>query len=122
MLIESSVDLFVGKYLYLTGNAQTVAAGHAGGYAVGLMGLGYEFPLSPRWSASVEGMLGAAGGGGIDTRGGLVGAAKIELDYTINDKMAISAGIGTMRTLRGSGGAKPLTFHLGLKTKFTTFH
>lgn len=122
VLIDTSVDLFVGKHLYLTGNAQTVAAGHAGGYAVGLMGLGYEFPLNPRWTVSVEGMLGAAGGGGIATNGGLVGAAKIELDYAINDKMAISAGVGTMQTLRGNGGAKPVTFHLGLKTKFTTFH
>lgn len=121
-LVETSVDLFVGKHLYLTGNAQTVAGGHAGGYAIGLMGLGYEFPLSKRWNVSVEGMLGAAGGGGIDTGGGLVAAAKLELDYAINDKVALSAGIGKMETLRGNGGAKPVTFHLGLKTRFTTFH
>ncbi len=121
-LIETSVDLFVGKHLYLTGNAQTVAGGHAGGYAIGLMGLGYEFPLGNRLSASVEGMLGAAGGGGVDTGGGLVAAAKLELDYAINDKVALSAGIGKMETLRGNGGAKPVTFHLGLKTRFTTFH
>ncbi len=122
LLIESSVDLFVGKHLYLTGNAQTVAGGHAGGYAIGLMGMGYEFPLNDRWTVSVEGMLGAAGGGGIQTNGGLVAAAKLELDYAVNDKLAISAGIGKMQTLRGTGGAKPMTFHLGLKTRFTTFH
>lgn len=122
VLIESSADLFVGKHLYLTGNAQTVAGGHAGGYAIGLMGLGYEIPLSNRWTVSVEGMLGAAGGGGIQTNGGLVAAAKVELDYAINDKLAISAGVGKMETLRGVGGAKPVTFHLGLKTRFTTFH
>ena len=123
VLIESSADLFVGKHLYLTGNAQTVAGGHAGGYAIGLMGLGYEIPLNNRWTVSVEGMLGAAGGGGVDTKGGLVAAAKVEVDYAINDKLAISAGIGKMQTLRGGGGgAKPVTFHLGLKTRFTTFH
>lgn len=122
VLIESSADLFVGKHLYLTGNAQTVAGGHAGGYAIGLMGLGYEIPLDSRWTVSVEGMLGAAGGGGIDTNGGLVGAAKVELDYAIDDKLAISAGVGKMETLRGGSGAKPVTFHLGLKTRFTTFH
>lgn len=122
VLIESSIDLFVGKHLYLTGNAQTVAGGHAGGYAIGLMGMGYEFPLNDRWTVSVEGMLGAAGGGGIATNGGLVAAAKVELDYAINDKLAISAGVGKMQTLRGVGGAKPMTFHLGLKTRFTTFH
>jgi len=122
VLIESSADLFVGKHLYLTGNAQTVAGGHAGGYAIGLMGLGYELPLSNRWTMSVEGMLGAAGGGGIATNGGLVAMGKVELDYAVNDKLAISAGVGKMQTLRGSGGAKPVTLHLGLKTRFTTFH
>jgi len=122
VLVDTSVDLFVGKHLYLTGNAQTVAAGHAGGYAIGLMGMGYEFALDNRWTMSVEGMLGAAGGGGIATNGGLVGVAKMELDYAINDKLAISAGVGKMQTLRGTGGASPVTFHLGLKTRFTTFH
>lgn len=122
VLLETSIDLFIGKHLYLTGNAQTAAAGHAGGYQVGLMGLGYEFPLNKRWTVSVEGMLGAAGGAGIDTNGGLMAAGKLELDYALNDKLAISAGIGTLQTLRGVGGAKPTTFHLGLKSSFTTFH
>ena len=122
ILLETSVDLFVGKHLYLTGNAQTAAAGGAGGYQVGLMGLGYEFPLSKRWTVSAEAMVGAAGGAGIETRGGLMAAGKLELDYAFNDKISLSAGIGKLVTLRGGSGAKPVTLHLGIKTKFTTFH
>ncbi|MBV1863385.1 MAG: hypothetical protein KUG74_03025 [Rhodobacteraceae bacterium] len=78
--------------------------------------------MGERWTASIEGHLGAAGGGGIDTGGGLVAAGRLELDYALNDALAISAGVGKMQTLRGGGGAKPVTFHLGLKTAFTTFH
>ena len=122
VLVESSVDLFLSERVYFTGNAQTVAYGDAGGYAIGLLGLGYALPLGERWTASIEGHLGAAGGGGIDTGGGLVAAGRLELDYAINDTLAISAGVGKMQTLRGGGGAKPVTFHLGLKTAFTTFH
>lgn len=122
VLLETSIDLFLGKHLYLTGNAQTAGAGQAGGYQVGLMGLGYEFPLNNRWTISAEAMVGAAGGAGIDTRGGLMAAGKLELDYAFNDRLSLSAGIGKLSTIRDSGGAKPVTFHLGLKSRFTTFH
>lgn len=122
VLAESSIDLFLTDHLYFTGNAQTVAYGDAGGYAIGLLGLGYALPINDRWTVSLEGHLGAAGGGGIDTGGGLVAAARVELDYALNDNLALSLGVGKMQTLRGGGGAKPVTLHLGLKTAFTTFH
>ncbi len=122
MLLESSLDLFLTDRIYFTGNAQTVAQGDAGGYAIGLLGFGYALPLNKTWTVSLEGHVGAAGGGGVDTGGGLVGAARIEVDYALKQNMALSVGVGKMQSLRGSGGARPLTVHLGLKTAFTTFH
>ena len=101
---------------------EAAVQGDAGGYAVGLLGFGYAVPLNNTWTVSVEGHIGAAGGGGIDTGGGLVGAVRVELDYALKDNLAISAGVGTMQSLGGSGGARPLILHLGLKTAFTTFH
>ncbi len=120
VLIESALDLFLTDQIYFTGNAQTVAYGDAGGYAIGLLGLGYAIPLNKIWTVSVEGYVGAAGGGGVDTGGGLVGAARLELDYAVKENLAISTGIGMMQSF--NGGAQPLTLHLGLKTAFTTFH
>ena len=64
--------------------------------------------------------VGAAGGGGVDTGGGLVGAARVELDYNLSDTLSISAGLGRLQSLRG-GGARPVTLHLGFKTRFSTF-
>lgn len=122
VLTESSLDLFLTDQFYFTGNAQTVVHGEAGGYAIGLLGMGYAIPLNDYWTVSLEGHVGAAGGGGVDTGGGLVGAARVEVDYWLRDNFAISAGIGTMQSLRGDGGAKPLTLHLGMKTAFTSFH
>jgi hypothetical protein len=122
VLVESSLDLFLGERFYFTGNAQTAVLGDVGGYAIGLLGFGYAMPLGKTWTVSLEGQVGAAGGGGVDTGGGLVGAARVELDYALNDNLAISAGIGTMQSLRGGGGARPLTLHLGFKTAFTTYH
>jgi hypothetical protein len=120
-LFETSLDLFLTENAYFTGNAQTVVAGDAGGYAIGLLGLGYAMPLSDRWTLSVEGHMGAAGGGGVDTGGGLVGGARVEMDYHLTDTLSLSAGVGALRSLR-DGGARPVTFHLGIKTAFTTYH
>jgi hypothetical protein len=122
VLTESSLDLFLTDNFYFTGNAQTVVHGDAGGYAVGLLGMGYAIPLNDYWTVSLEGHFGAAGGGGVDTGGGLVAAARVEVDYWVRENFAISAGIGTMQSLRGSKGAKPVTLHLGVKTAFTSFH
>ncbi|MEP5761677.1 MAG: hypothetical protein ABJ327_20660 [Litoreibacter sp.] len=120
-LAETGLDLFLTERTYFTGNAQTVVTGDAGGYAVGLLGLGYAIPLNDTWTVSVEGYLGAAGGGGIDTGGGLMGGGRIELDYKLSDTLALSAGVGRLQSLR-DGGARPVTLHLGFKTSFTTFH
>ncbi len=119
LLIETSLDLFLTDRTYFTGNAQTVVAGDAGGYAIGQLGLGHEFPLTPRWTLAVEGFVGAAGGGGIDTGGGLSGGARMELDYALSERLKLSGGIGVMQS---RGGADPVTLHLGIKAPFTTFH
>ena len=121
VLAETALDLFLTDRTYFTGNAQTVMLGDAGGYAVGLLGLGYAMPIADKWTVSVEGYLGAAGGGGIDTGGGLMGGGRLELDYKLSDTLAISGGVGILKSLRG-GGAEPVTLHLGFKTSFTTFH
>lgn len=121
VLAETALDLFLTDRTYFTGNAQTVMLGDAGGYAVGLLGLGYALPVADKWTVSVEGYLGAAGGGGIDTGGGLMGGGRLELDYKLSDTLAVSGGVGILKSLRG-GGAEPVTLHLGFKTSFTTFH
>jgi len=121
-LIENSIDLFLTKKTYFIGNAQTVIAGDAGGYAIGLLGIGYAEPLNDYFTVAFEGKFGAAGGGGVDTNGGIVGAVNLELDYNIKDNLALSFGFGQMQNLHGKGGANPVTIHLGLKTKFVTYH
>lgn len=116
---ESSVDMFLTERLYLTGNAQTAMGGEVAGYAIGLLGLGYEMPLSPRWSASLEAHLGAAGGGGVNATGGLIGGLRGEVDYALRDNLRLSLGLGTLRALK-SGGLAPVVATVGLKIPFET--
>lgn len=116
---ESSVDYFLGQNLYVTGNAQTTLHGGAAGYAVGLLGLGYRFDLGQRWAMSLEGHLGAAGGGDVNTAGGIVGGLRAELDYHVTDTWAVSLGLGRLAALRGKGMSSNVAT-VGIKIPFTT--
>ena len=119
MMQESSIDLLLGDRLYLTGNAQTVLGGDAAGYAIGLVGAGYQFDLSPRVSLSAEAHFGAAGGGSVAASGGAIYSVRGEVDYRIDDRMSASIGVGAMGTLSG-GGMAPLFVTVGLKIPFET--
>lgn len=116
---ESSLDMMLGKHFYLTGNAQTSMDGGVAGYAIGLVGLGWTHQIAPRWDISFEGHVGAAGGGGVNTEGGLIAGPRAEFDFALNDSVKLSLGIGQLRTLKG-GGMAPVVVQLGLKLPFST--
>ncbi|MFT6450978.1 MAG: hypothetical protein ACJA06_000458 [Halocynthiibacter sp.] len=122
VLIETNIDIFLTERLYFMGSAQTVMLGDAGGYAVGLMGAGYELPLSRNWYLSGELHVGAAGGGGVQTLGGLMAGGRLELDYALPSGVRISGGIGYLQTIKSGVGAKPITVQLGLKLPFKTHY
>ena len=119
LMQETSLDMLLNDHVYLTGNAQTVLDGDAGGYAVGLLGVGYQFPLADDWQLSFEGHVGAAGGGGVETKGGIVGSIRAELDYRLSDRWGLSAAVGKMQTYN-AGGMAPTFVQIGLKTPFRT--
>lgn len=116
---ETAFDYFLGQRTYVTGTALTAVGDGVAGYALGMVGFGYEMPLGDRWSLSLEASLGAAGGGGVNTAGGIVGGVRAELDYRVGADWRLSMGVGQMATLRG-GGMRPATLSLGVKIPFTT--
>ena len=62
------------EHVYLSGQAHSAITGGAGAYSAGLMGLGTttRIAASPAWSFGAEALIGAAGGGGVASRGGAV--------------------------------------------------
>lgn len=119
IMVETSVDLFLGKDFYITGNAQTTVDGNVGGYAIGLIGAGYRFPIGQKWALSLEGHIGAAGGGGVNAQGGPVVGLRAEVDYKLSDKLFISTGFGKLQSVN-SGGMAPTIFQIGVKMPFST--
>ncbi len=121
LMIDTKLDLFLDENLYLSGQAFTALAGGAGGYQIGLIGLGYRQALSPRWALSAEVAIGAGGGAGVDTKGGLLLAYGLDLDYALSKQVYLTLGAGQVRTLQG-GGMAPLTANIGFKLPFSTLY
>lgn len=121
LMIDTKLDLFLSEQIYLSGQAYTALAGGAGGYQIGLVGLGWRVPLAPRWALSTEVFVGAGGGAGVDTKGGLLIAYGVDVDYALNDAMFLTMGAGQVMTLKG-GGMAPMTTNIGVKFPFTTLH
>lgn len=119
VLQETAIDMLLSPKVYLSGTACTALGGDVAGYAIGLVGLGYEAELSPFWSLSVEAQAGAAGGGGVDAAGGAVLGLRAEVDYRLSRSVSVSLAVGGLRSLGGTGMA-PGFVQLGFKLPFTT--
>lgn len=102
-LIGIKVEKFLTDDVYLSGQAQGAYTGGAGGYAVGLIGAGWEIPLREdgRLSFNVELAAGAAGGGGVDVGGGAILQPQLGLTWRLTDQFAVCLAAGRVKALDG---------------------
>lgn len=82
------LDYFVLPGAYLTGQALAAFSGDAGAYMTGLLGAGVHQEISGPLFAELEGLVGAAGGGGLDVGSGLVWQTNASLGYQISEDVA----------------------------------
>ena len=120
-MISAEVDVFLLRNTYLTGQAYTAFSGNAGGFQMGLVGIGYSYEVAEGISVSTEVLLGSAAGAGVNARGGLVAGYKVEVDYNLTNAASLTLGVGQLQTLK-SGGLHPSLVSLGLKFPITTLH
>jgi hypothetical protein len=102
-LVGLKIEKFLTDAFYLTGQAHGAYAGDAGGYAVGLIGAGWEIPLREdgRLSFNAEVAAGAAGGGGVDVGGGAILQPQIGLTWRLNPQYAARLEAGRVKALEG---------------------
>ncbi len=93
----------IGDHLYLSGQAHSAITGGAGAYSVGLIGLGATLRFAPYtlWSAGAEAMVGAAGGGGVASRGGAIAEPMVWVGRDLGRYSRIKVGAGYVKSLRG---------------------
>ena len=95
------LDAFFNENWYVSGQGIAAQDGYAGAYMAGLVGCGVERDLTQRLFLSMEGLVGAAGGGGLDTGPGLVWQGNMGLGLKINDTFSVTASIGRMGAFEG---------------------
>jgi len=115
-LIALHTDLILNPRLYLTGQALGAYDGGAGGYAAGLVGGGVIYPLwkQSRLFFNAEGLVGAAGGGGIAVGDGLITQASAGVGYRINKTYDVMLSYGKTQASQGSFEANTLTMSLSV--------
>ncbi|MEO5735708.1 MAG: hypothetical protein ABIN96_14930 [Rubrivivax sp.] len=96
------VNRYVSPNLYLSAQAHTAFAGGAGAYGIGLVGVGLTSAVPLRgWQAGVEALLGASGGGGVDTSSGALAQALLWAGWSPDAGSQWRVGIGGMRSFTG---------------------
>jgi hypothetical protein len=110
-LVGIKLTRLLDDTVYLTGQAYGAYDGGAGGYAVGLIGAGLLADLSPRWRINAEALVGAGGGGGIDSGGGLLLQAHAGLSYRLGQAMRIQMELGQVHATSGDLDAAVLNLN-----------
>ena len=99
--VALQINRFVAPNVYLTGQAHSAFGGGAGAYSVGLFGVGAQLPVTSRIRFGAEALAGAAGGGGVDTRGGAVVQARAYADVALTDSLSLRVGGGKIKSVHG---------------------
>lgn len=110
-LVGVKISRPLDDHFYLTAQAYGAYAGEAGGYAVGLMGLGAEWPLASRWRVSLEALAGAGGGGGVASGGGALWQAQAGLAYQLTRASHLQMEIGKVTAPSGNLNATLLNLN-----------
>jgi len=117
-LLGGKIDWMVGDWWYLTGQGLSAYGGGAGGYSEGHWGAGI---LSPSWKNLRfygEMLIGAGGGGGVDSGSALLFKPSVGLEYNLNKDLSLQTGIGKVISKGGSLDAN--TFDASLVWRFGT--
>lgn len=97
-----AINRRIGPNLYYTGQALSAVDGQAGGYSMGLVGLGANSDaFAGGWSAGLELLGGAAGGGGVNTQGGAVVQTEAYLARDLPGDLRLKLGLGWVKSLKG---------------------
>ena len=98
-LLGGKIDWMAGNWWYLTGQGLSAYEGGAGGYSEGHWGVGVLGPRWKNWQLYGEMLIGAGGGGGVDSGSALLYKPSIGLEFNLNDDFSLQTGIGKVLSL-----------------------
>lgn len=107
----------LGRNAYLTAQAHSAVAGSAGAYSIGLIGMGAMARMDG-FSAGVEALVGASGGGGVANEGGAVVQPMAWIGHDLGRHARLRLGAGRIRSLKGHDGLDSTVAELSLGFEF----
>ena len=117
-LLGGKIDWMVGDWWYLPGQGLSAYEGGAGGYSEGHWGVGILGPNWKNWQLYGEMLIGAGGGGGVDSGSALLFKPSVGLEYNLNKELSLQTGIGKVISKEGSLDAN--TFDASVVWRFGT--
>ncbi len=110
-LVSIKLSGMLTKHWFATGESSFAYTGHIPGFATGLIGAGYKL-YNKKTSFYAKFLLGAAGGGGIDAKGGFVIKPTIGVGYKMRKDLGMYAQISKLQAIHGN--FSPMTLGIGL--------
>ncbi|MBW3056975.1 hypothetical protein CU311_06080 [Prochlorococcus marinus str. MU1402] len=117
-LLGGKIDWMKGDWWYLTGQGLSAYAGGAGGYSEGHWGVGVFSPKWMNWKIYGEMLIGAGGGGGVDSGNALLYKPSVGLEYILNNDFSFQTGIG--KVISNDGNLDANTLDASLVWRFRT--
>jgi hypothetical protein len=111
-LMGAKIDWMGGDSWYLTGQALSAYAGGAGGYSEGHWGGGVFGPSWKDAQVYAEMLVGAGGGGGVDTGSALLFKPSLGLEYQFSPRLSLQTGLGKVFSKSGNLDSNFLEFNL----------
>lgn len=118
--LGAQLDYFVTPNWYLTGQGLGAYSGDAGAYMVGLVGGGFRVELGEKIFTEFEGLVGAAGGGGLSNGSGLVYQANLGVGVHLSDSLELLGTIGQLNAANGDLDAHVFGLSLGYRFRILT--
>jgi hypothetical protein len=106
--IGLKLNRYVGENVYLSGQAHSAFGGGAGAYSIGLVGLGVANRSDAKARLGAELLVGAAGGGGVETAGGAIVQGLLWAGGKTSPVSEWRIGGGLVRSRGGNGLDSPV--------------
>jgi len=116
-LLGFAIDRYLDEHYYLTGQTFWAYKGDAGGYAEGIVGVGYHSDSYGRLSLYTEALGGVGGGGGINIGGGFFGSLGGGIIYNLDSTWEGHLGGTYVRSKNGAFSTYDIIF--GVSYKFS---
>ncbi len=98
--VTLKLDRFLGAGFYVSGEALGATGGAAGGYSGALVGAGWNQRFGERLHAGAELLVGASGGGGVES-GGVLLQPRVYAGFQLTPAIALRIGAGRVKASHG---------------------